>query len=111
MQINDFLDKSKFKELKRQIYLKENNKSIEELLYQPYFEEANKILVKEMEINAGYNLLSKMKKVFVEEKKVLSWFYTPSIALKNQRPYDYCKIGKRQGVYDEVVRIEHGVLS
>ncbi len=111
MQINDFLSRSEFKRVRHALSQKDNKTSLEEFLSQPYYEEANKLLTREMGMNAGYNLLTKMKDVLGEKEKAMSWFYTPSIALGNKRPYDYCKENKRQLVYDELIRIEHGLLA
>jgi hypothetical protein len=111
MQLNDFLNEPKFRELKRMLSKKDNTASLDELLFQPNFKELNQFLVHEMNVNAGYEVLSKMKEIFKDDKQSFLWFYGEWLSLKNSRPYDYCKTGKRQEVYDELIRIEHGIFS
>lgn len=111
MQINDFLKESKFREIKRILSKKDNTASFDELLFQPNFKELNQFLVHEMNVNTGYEMLSKMKEIFKDDKQSLVWFYSEWPALGNSRPYDYCRTGKRQEIYDELVRIEHGIFS
>lgn len=86
MQLNDFLNKPEFVELK-------------------------KTLVSEMHFYAEQNLLKKMNDVFGSEEKAMDWFYSPSFALINKRPYDWCKSGGSPIVYDELINIEHGIFS
>lgn len=85
MQLNDFLDKPEFADLK-------------------------KTLVDEMYKYAGKELVNKMNETFGNEMKAMDWFYTPSLALLKERPYDWCKKGGALIVYDELDYVEHGIF-
>jgi len=111
MDLKGFLDRPEFREIKRELFIKGNNISIEDFLSQSYFKEASDILVKEMGINAGYSLLCKLKEFFGNEITARNWFYSPLDILNKQRPYDYCNTGKRKEIYDMLIRMENGIFS
>ncbi len=84
---------------------------IDDILQQENFKELDSFLTKEMQKYAGDSLVTQMKLMFGSELEARAWFYSPSIALDSQRPYDYCKDGKINEIKDLLARIEYGVYS
>jgi uncharacterized protein (DUF2384 family) len=83
---------------------------IDDILRQPRFKDLDNFLNEEMTRVAGKELVARIGEIFKKED-VRNWFYSSIIALDGNRPYDYCKDGKREEVTDILERIEHGVYS
>ena len=55
-------------------------------------------------------LLGRMLDVFGYDG-AKEWYFSKSLALGNKRPYDYCKQDKSTEIENELVRMEHGIIS
>ena len=54
-------------------------------------------------------VLEDLVRVFEDTDKALKWFYTPSIGLNNESPYEYHKKGLTKELKEYLHRIEHGI--
>ena len=84
---------------------------IDDFLKKPEYSNMNEFLDNEFKRTTGDSLYKRIISCFVDESKARNWFYTKSVALGQNRPYDYCLENDRNKIRDEIIRIEHGILS
>jgi len=74
-------------------------------------EKLNSFLDEEMNQCAGKELVDKIIGLVHSKESARNWFYSSQRGLGYERPYDYCKIGKRSEVEAVIERIMHGVIQ
>ena len=75
------------------------------------FGEVDRYLTEEMYSTAGKKLVEEMEKVFGNEDKAKSWYFSEVPSLGHKRPYDYGKEYSERGrekIRETLSRIEHG---
>lgn len=87
---------------------------IDDILSEPHFkrldEKHKDLMLKDiMHSTAGKELMKSIVSCFGNEKSAREWYFSCIRALEYKRPYDLCSDGKHKKVYDEIIRIEHGV--
>jgi uncharacterized protein (DUF2384 family) len=83
--------------------------NIDDILQRHEFRALDDLLNEELRMHAGPQLVEMMNDVFGNEARARDWFFSECRALEGERPYDYCRRGKTQEVYDVLGRIEMGV--
>jgi hypothetical protein len=114
MDIDDLLNTPRFESLKR--YLDERlfsytgEETLVKLVETPKFESLKKYLDEQLLSYTSDETLVKLVEVFGGYHKAREWYYSKLQALGDKRPYDLCKAGKEDLIYQELVNIEHGSL-